>query len=102
MGQRRPARLRAALPARRRRAVASPIPEPAPVTSARRPAIRPSRAAPSAEPDTAVDPDRLPGDVAGVAGKQPCDRTGAVRAGAVPAQWHARDDKLHLMLKRRA
>src|SRR6266702_8553987 len=85
-----------------RERVARPIPEAPPVTRARRPAIRPAGRCCSAEPDTAVDPDRLPGDVGSVTGGQPRDGAGDVRAPAVPSQRHAAPDQVDLLLERRA
>src|SRR6266700_6796885 len=85
-----------------REIVASPIPEAPPVTRARRPAIRPAAPCGSTEPDTAVDPNRLPGDVGSVTGDQPRDRARDVRAAAVPSHRHTAPDQVDLVLERRA
>src|SRR5215467_10043739 len=88
-------------------AVAQPMPDAPPVTTARRRAIRPAEALPprsvtSAEPDTAVDSDRLPGHVRRVGREQPGDCAGDVGAGSVPGQRNARCDQSNLLVERRA
>src|ERR1022692_1127708 len=97
-GERRSTATTPAPSASSRRTVASPMPEAPPVTSARRPAIRPAWSL--AEPDATVHPDRLAGHVAGVAGRQPGDGAGDVGAGAVPAQRHAVPHQADLLLER--